>query len=847
MDASPDIFLSYAREDLAAARVFADALQRAGFSVWWDQTLSTGAAYDQVTEQALESARAVVVLWSRTSVNSRWVRAEATTADRAGTLMPVMIEACKRPVMFELTQAAELVHWKGDANDPAWRTFVADLHNLMQRGSLNAASAPAAPAPAVAATARRPRSAVLLLALAGAAALVAGGWIWQRAAAVRNARNVDIPAIAALVDAGDLSAAFARAAKIQRLVPDDAQLQSLVPQFTVSYDIASTPVGAEVHVRGFGAGDETWQHLGHTPLKGVKLPRRAQRWRLEKPGFATAERATNQWLARNPDGTYRREPVALDVTLQPAGQQPADMVHVPGGSSVARFGQPETEVPAFFISRHEVTNAEFKEFVDAGGYERRSLWEDLGLQKAGKPLAIEDAWRSFVDSNGRPGPATWELGSYPDGTGELPVRGVSWYEAQAYARFRGRSLPTLYHWLRAAFADSDGGNLLAITSTRASNFDAPAPAPVGRLQGMGPYGTLDLFGNAREWIQNPGPGGGWVLGGSWEDPVYMFSVSIAQELLARDPKSGFRLMQEISPPMSAALRAPISMPGRNLDPAALAPVSDQTFALLRSQLAYRSGATNPTAAVTVADSADWTQQRVTIDAGYNGERMDLILFVPKRARPPFQPLVFFPGSDLFTQPAASKDIRLGALDHFVKSGRLLVQPIFQGSYERMKEPLNLADMIALKRLMLDWRSDLGRTIDYLESRPDVDAGQLGYVGYSFGGSTVVPLLAVEPRIKTAVLVSGGWWVPLGWTPAEPLLNPANFAPRITMPVLMLSGRFDELFTVEGSQLPLMRLLGAAIKDKQHVLVDEGHGPQSFAAARSETLGWLDRYLGEPRH
>ena len=765
MDASPDIFLSYNREDLATASVFADALQRAGFSVWWDQTLSTGAAYDQITEQALESARAVVVLWSKTSVASRWVRAEATTADRAGKLMPVMIEACKRPVMFELTQTAELTHWKGNAGDAAWRTFVDDLHKLVQLDRVADAGAPPNRALGAVAPARRSRPAALLVLLAGAVVLLASGWIWQRVAAGRTARNVDVPAIAALVEAGDFPAAFARAAKVRRLLTDNVQMQALVPQFTVSFDISSTPVGADVYVRGYDAGDESWQHLGHTPLKGVDLPRRVQRWRLEKPGFATTERATAPPTQRRADGSYRKDPLALDVILQPAEQQPAGMVHVPGGSSfVARFGLPQTEVPAFFISRHEVTNAEYKEFVDAGGYERSSLWEDLDLRKEGKPLAIEAAWRLFVDATGQPGPATWELGSYPDGTGELPVCGVSWYEAQAYARFRGRSLPTIYHWLRATYAGSDSGYPLAIAGTRASNFAAPSPAEVGRFQGMGPYGTFDLFGNVREWIQNLGQGGGWVVGGSWEDPGYMFNVAIAQDLLARDPKGGFRLVQEIGTPMNAALRAAIALPGRNRNPAALAPVSDQVFAMLQGQLAYRSGATNPTEAVTTAEFADWTQQRVTIDTGYNGERMDLILFVPKRARAPFQPLVLFPGSGSFTQPAASKDIGLvGFMEHFVKSGRLLVLPIFQGSYERMKEPLNLNDVIALKRLMVDWRWDLGRTIDYLESRPDVDAGRLGYVGFSFGGSTAVPLLAVEPRIKTAVLLSGGWWVPGDWT------------------------------------------------------------------------------------
>ena len=128
-----DVFLSYSREDQATARQFAEGFEREGFSVWWDQTLHSGEAYDRITETALKEAKAVVVLWSRHSVESRWVRAEATMADRRGKLVPVMIGECERPLMFELTQAAELEHWKGESADPAWRAFVGDVRIFVSR------------------------------------------------------------------------------------------------------------------------------------------------------------------------------------------------------------------------------------------------------------------------------------------------------------------------------------------------------------------------------------------------------------------------------------------------------------------------------------------------------------------------------------------------------------------------------------------------------------------------------------------------------------------------------------------------------------------------------------------
>jgi len=129
----PDIFLSYSREDQATARRYAEAFKAEGFDVWWDATLRSGEAYDQVTEKALREAKAVVVLWSKTSVDSRWVRAEATQAFRNKTLVPAMIEPCERPIMFELTQTAELAHWHGDAKDEIWKAFIADVRGFVER------------------------------------------------------------------------------------------------------------------------------------------------------------------------------------------------------------------------------------------------------------------------------------------------------------------------------------------------------------------------------------------------------------------------------------------------------------------------------------------------------------------------------------------------------------------------------------------------------------------------------------------------------------------------------------------------------------------------------------------
>jgi len=136
-----DIFISYSREDRTAARHFAECFEKEGFSVWWDAALHSGETFDEVIETELKAALAVVVLWSPRSVASRWVRAEATMADRRNKLAPVIIEPCDRPIIFELTHTVDLSDWTGDRSEDPWPAFVNDLHHVVERGKRGEAAA----------------------------------------------------------------------------------------------------------------------------------------------------------------------------------------------------------------------------------------------------------------------------------------------------------------------------------------------------------------------------------------------------------------------------------------------------------------------------------------------------------------------------------------------------------------------------------------------------------------------------------------------------------------------------------------------------------------------------------
>ena len=238
-------------------------------------------------------------------------------------------------------------------------------------------------------------------------------------------------------------------------------LNGLWARISRQVSITTTPAGADVSLRLIG-GNTTWHPVGRTPLVNIRLPRGVFWWRLEKAGYEPMEivRAPGTVVLPGFDGV---------VPLPTAESHPPDMVAVsipPAGIRLTLTGFDYTkDVPApdYYIDRHEVTNAEFKAFVDAGGYGKREYWTEPFVRE-GQTLDWTAAMALFRDGTGRPGPSTWQGGTYPAGREDWPVAAVSWYEAAAYAAFRGKHLPTIYHWTHAARPE------LGNSITRSSNF-----------------------------------------------------------------------------------------------------------------------------------------------------------------------------------------------------------------------------------------------------------------------------------------------------------------------------------------------------------------------------------------
>ena len=669
-------------------------------------------------------------------------------------------------------------------------------------------------------------------------AVLTGAWFVRQNARIRWAREEALPEIVRLVEAERYIDAFRLATEAKRLLATDPVWDALDPVLIRYVSIQTTPTGADACYRGYASPTDPWTCIGETPIADVSVPNAVLAWRIEKAGFEPAE---NVSLGGVVNSTSTRAPASatLQFTLHPANEVPPGMVYVTAGDAPFQLlipgldHLPRVRLRDFWIDRTEVTNREFKRFVDAGGYRDRRYWQ-VPFEKGGRPISFDEAMALFRDSAGRPGPATWEAGRYPEGQDELPVTGVSWYEAAAYTAFAGKSLPTIYHWSLVA------GQRLSGAIVPRSNLQGRGVMQVGTSGGTNQFGAVDLAGNVKEWCWNRADASTrYIMGGAWDEPVYMFNDPDARSPFDRAPTFGFRAVK-YSPDESLAGADDelIAFEARDFGKET-AVTDDQFEAYLRLYEYDRADVQAKTESLDDSDP-NWRLERVSFRAPYGNERIPALMYVPKRGREPYQAVVYFPGSGALTQ-RDSRRINPRLFDWIVTSGRAVIFPIYKSTYERGDglESDYPNRTIAWRDHVIAWAKDVRGAVDYLESRPDIDRDRIAYLGLSWGAAMAPIYVAVEPRLKTAVLIVGGFYL----QKSLPEVDAFNFAPRVRVPVLLLNGRFDFFYPLDTSQLPMFELFGSPDGQKRRVVYDTGHNIPRPELIK-ESLDWLDEYLGK---
>ncbi len=869
---SQAVFISYASQDAEAAGRICGALRAAGIEVWFDQSeLRGGDVWDRkIRGQIRDCAVFIPIISGHTQQRAEgYFRLEWRLAEQRSHLMgrnrtfivPVVLDAVAEKDA-DVPDSFLTVQWTrvpDEASLAAFAKRVAQLQASNRISSPQVSAATAAPQHLIESASQSPTAGSAIQPLPGSAAPVKSrrrrtGWLraiqlaipalllviaalvlippWQKKEHARNVLLPEIQDMAARMFRSNRQI-FDKAMEAERYLPKDPTLAKLLPSIANTVSIETEPAGAEVFWKDYDTPSTDWRSAGITPFKDVRVPRDYLRLEVRKAGYQTIELAL-------PMFSLRIWPIKEHLKMDPLGKLPENMVRIPRSTTdieivgIEKYGP--REVPEFLIDKFEVTNKQFKAFVNAGGYTNAAYWT-IPIRDGGKVIPLNAALARFTDRTNRPGPATWEAGSYPDGAENQPVTGVSWYEAAAYAAFVHKQLPTVFHW--AAVADTSRSEFVLPLS----NFSHKSPSAVGSLAGFSTFGVYDLAGNAREWTftQSGDSDQRFILGGGWTDPSYAFNDSFTQPALNRGETNGFRCIKEFAEDSpSNALRQSISMDFR--DYSKEKPVNDATFATFSRQFIYDKTPLGATIEKTIANEG-WKAEVVSIDAGYNNERLVLYVFIPKSYAAPLQPIVFFPGSNGIHESAFDPTFINGRLDFIVKSGRALIYPIYKGTYERQDDlKSDLQDIsVRYKDHVTMWVKEYSRTIDYLETRKDMQADKVAYLGWSWGGFMGGIIPAVEKRIRAVVLNVGG----MGMEKALPEADQINYLPRVTQPVLMLNGTYDMYFPVETSQKPMFRLLGTPQGQKKMLVYPSGHLVPSTEFIK-ETLAWLDAYLGPAR-
>ena len=300
-----------------------------------------------------------------------------------------------------------------------------------------------------------------------------------------------------------------------------AEILSCVP-------IRSDPPGARVYRGPIGAATQDWELLGVTPLDSVRFVRGAGYYlRLEADGHRTVELMQSAVQPTGmPTGPRPLDPVKLD----PESRLPATMVRVPG------FTLAGVNYADYFMDRYEVTNREYKAFVDAGGYGNRHLLDRSFPERPGGGCV--GGRDGLVQGRDRPHGPYWRLGTYPDGQADHPVGGVKGTRQPHMPGSPGRSYRQPHTGRR--HSASIGGT--AGLSRRAATAGS-GPRPVGKPGALNAFGLADIVGNVREWCFNEVGSGRATRGGAWTDDTFFSGWIIRKDPFDRDATHGFRLVR----------------------------------------------------------------------------------------------------------------------------------------------------------------------------------------------------------------------------------------------------------------------------------------------------------------
>lgn len=642
--------------------------------------------------------------------------------------------------------------------------------------------------------------------------------------------------------------AFDLALQAEKVLPTNDTLNKLLPTISVSLSVNSEPNGAKVYLKRFQPDEKNKfperQLIGETPIENLRIARGSYILQIEKDGFASFERTISGTIPRIGGSFIETPPLKIEAKLIEKDKVPDRMIYVPAGEyslvNWSRSTASKVNLDAYFIDKYEVSNAEFKEFINAGGYIKPELWK-VPFVKDGKEISMSEALSLLKDKTGLPAPRSWTNQTFAEGKADFPVTDITWYEAAAYAEFRGKKLPTVFQWEKAARDGAFDPRYNAMpwgfikqgeTTDNRANFRGTGTVSVTSNEfGMSPFGAFNMAGNVSEWNLNESPEGFITSGGAWNDLAYSFGDYGIYPGLYSANRIGFRCVSASPTDQGAQMIPPTETPEYK-------PSTDADFKTWLTHYEYDKKPLNAEITETIETDA-WTRERITF-AGEGGETAIGYLYLPKNYPRPLQIIYYVPPGDVVRGIRSLPDSIEMFVAPFIKSGRAVFGVVLKGYIER-PFPKNYAlpenSTVEFRKQMVNWITDLRRGVDYLETRQDLNSQKIAFLGISNGANVGLVLTAIETRYKTSAFVGAG--LEKDFLTRLPETSPIKFASQIKTQKLIVNGRFDETFPFNTDAQPLFKLLR---EPKKIVIYEGGHIP-TLEFLVPTVNNWLDETMG----
>ena len=649
--------------------------------------------------------------------------------------------------------------------------------------------------------------------------------------------NQELPKVVQLFDKGNILQVFKMTKQLYELNPNNELIKNYYDKSRKYAKLDLNKDGVEIRIKY--RGDDMFQFVGYTPIDSFPVP---NSW--------------NSYQLKVIDGNFSYlfenifNGVTVDdhvYTLPEINSEILENHIVMPGRSINNFrvygrNTGEINIPTFSISKNEVSNIEYQEFVNDGGYQNPTFW-DFPFKIDDKLYEFKKTVSTFKGKFGKNGPANWSYGKFPNGLGDHPVSGISWFEARAYAKYKNQELPNMHQWTYAAKAytntlDQDvmeNGNFN-------SDFTKPVNSDAGSLSGINNIG-----GNVKEWLINRSGNNKdkfSAAGGSYLEPSYQFIGQNFQNPNDRSIGNGIRLVKNLSSDNNTNLDnySITQRVYRELDDEPS--VSDEMFDYYKSQFDYPKNDINVQTNFINDPNDIYTIESFSMEPAYRSQEKltGFIIYSSKNLKKP-NPVIVFPHAGSLRQnnieTIPPRLIR--TFSYLLDEGYAIIYPIYSGLYNRSRNNECDDDIeYCRKNNVFRKGKDYKKVIDYLETRSDFNFNNLSYYGSSMGANYSNWMLAIDDRVKSAFLLVGG----VNTSPQAKEIDQHNYTRRIKVPIFHIVGKLDPVVSYEKAFLPWKKIIGTPKKDLRIIEMDNvGHYvPRDTIYAYHKN--WIEKYSSE---